>query len=155
LKRAGFALILFAAAGFASLYFLEIGAQEAHLRSHQRPSLSLPGARILSAARKVTNSLGLLSVGPESIPNDHDGRVFVFRYIAGPRIPEKSGPALLIPSLHVRACAAQDHPFACALLEEIHPNTLTAIVFSVPDPLFGDTAMGDGNIAEHLHVDRP
>ena len=63
-------------------------------------------------------------------------------------------PRDLIPSLHVRACAAHDHPFACALLEEIHPNTLTANVFSVPDPLFGDTAMGHGNVAEYLHVDR-
>ena len=63
-------------------------------------------------------------------------------------------PRDLIPSLHAIGYAAHDHPFACALLEDIGPNTLTAIVFSVPDPLFGDTAMGHGNIAEHLHVHR-
>jgi hypothetical protein len=47
---------------------------------------------------------------------------------------------------------AHDHPFACALFEEIHPNKVTARVFSVPNPLFADTAIGQGKIVEHLHA---
>jgi hypothetical protein len=106
------------------------------------------------AAATIADGELRLSVGPESILTTTTVADLYFD-IASPGIPEKSSPALPIPSLHVRACAADDHPFACALLKEIHPDTLTAIVFSVPDPLFGDTAMGRGNIAEHLHVDRP
>src|SRR5262245_24861824 len=43
---------------------------------------------------------------------------------------------LPIPLLHKGARGAHDHPFSCSLLEEIHPKSLTANVFSVPDPLF-------------------
>jgi len=50
------------------------------------------------------------------------------------------------------ARAAHDCPFAGALLEEIQINKLTANLFSIPGPFFGDTAMGHGDIAEHLHI---
>jgi hypothetical protein len=63
-------------------------------------------------------------------------------------------PLFQIPLLHKRAFGAHGHPSACALLEEIHPNTVTANVFSVPDPFVGDAAMDYRNIAEHLHVNR-
>jgi hypothetical protein len=57
-------------------------------------------------------------------------------------------------SRHSGACTTHDHPFAGAPLEEIHPNKPTARVFSVPKPLYGDTAIRHGDIAEHLHVYR-
>src|SRR6516164_7582773 len=57
-------------------------------------------------------------------------------------------------SLQPGTCAMHHHPLACAVLEEIHPNKLTAGIFSVPSPLFLDTGGGHGNIAVHLHVYR-
>ena len=51
------------------------------------------------------------------------------------------------------ASGAHDHPLSCAFLEEVHIDTLTAHIFSVPDSLFVNGAMGYGNVAEHLHVD--
>lgn len=54
--------------------------------------------------------------------------------------------------LHPGTCGAHDHPFAVALLEEIHPDRLTASVHPVTHPLFGDTAVAHGNIAEYLHI---
>src|ERR1700761_749736 len=58
------------------------------------------------------------------------------------------------PSRHSGSRTAHDHPFACALLEQIHPNEIAARVFSVPDPLFADTAISQRDIAEHLHAHR-
>ena len=106
-----------------------------------------------AAAATIADGEPRLRVGRKSASDATTTRAYLDRYSA-PQEPRKVWSALLIRRLHVRACAAHDHPFACALLEEIHPNTLTANVFSVPDPLFGDTAMGHGNIAEYLHVDR-
>src|SRR5215469_15600581 len=50
---------------------------------------------------------------------------------------------------------ALDYPFGVALLEKIHPNKLTADIFSVAGPLFLDSGTGHGNIAEHMNVHRP
>src|ERR1700722_4910937 len=71
-----------------------------------------------------------------------------------PGSPEQSRAALPISSLHKAVSGAYEHPFSRALLEEIHPNTVNVKLFSVRDPLFGDSAMAYGNIAEHLHIDR-
>jgi hypothetical protein len=77
--------------------------------------------------------------------------------ILGGNLPgslEQSRAALPISSLRKAAIGAHEHPFSCTLLEEIHINKLNANVFSIRDPLFGDSAMAYGNIAEHLHIDR-
>src|SRR6266481_1369998 len=60
----------------------------------------------------------------------------------------------LVPSYHLGAQSAHDHPFVSALLEEIHKNKLTANVFSIVKPFFGDACLDYGHIAEHLHIHR-
>src|SRR5206468_12311948 len=68
--------------------------------------------------------------------------------------PEGSYPRSPIPSYHLGAQGAHDHPFVSALLEEIHKNKLTANVFSIVKPFFGDAGLDYGHIAEHLHIHR-
>jgi hypothetical protein len=62
-------------------------------------------------------------------------------------------PLFEFPNSSWPSCqSAHDHPLASALLEKIHKNKLTANVFTVLNPLFHDTGLDQGNIAEHLHV---
>jgi hypothetical protein len=72
--------------------------------------------RLVRGAATSADGEPLLSVGPESVSNDQDGHGLA-RYIVGPGSRKSLvWSALLIPRLHRRACAAHDHPFACALL---------------------------------------
>src|SRR5882724_7128437 len=66
----------------------------------------------------------------------------------------RSRPVPLVPSYHLGAQGAHDHPFAFPLFEEIHKNKLTANVFSIVKPFFGDAGLDDGHIADHLHIHR-
>jgi hypothetical protein len=68
--------------------------------------------------------------------------------------PPVASPRSSTSSLHPGGLGVDDHPFASALLKDIHPNRLVAALFTASHAGFADPALDHRNIAQYLHVHR-